>query len=554
MKGSPVQTIKSGTRIRRGESVALRVRMIRVATVVALTMLLFAPSVEALLIPKYDFQAEIPPLSLVSTKTPGRTSAQINFTMLTGEYHGMGSLPGAYALINGESGGGVRGTEKIEVINTKDRDGAVARFTKRECQNAASCAVERTFTGGSLLIDTNSTVVFYSETTKLDHNITSPFGIGVFVNASQALKNGPLGNVTTTHSMLVVGDLVTLSGSFSEPTDSFYAVLGNPNATVRLNDTTSNQTYQGTEYLFRIYGQPTLLMQGAAVGSPFVNGTEGVFRRAGGAALQEGFRPEVLNQAARAFGGRDILLPSLAKGLRDLAPILNGVLLGRAQSPIVNEEEANASSLSIVRFARGVVVPANTSAILSTSTEFVLLGNQGFYTDKEAVDLGFMSFPPFSLLLWIVAAGAIILGFVLRPLLASAQPGAFGGIRLLGLIFHGLAFVVAAILWDQEVKNFLGTSFLTIWTDGAFGKGAILAITAGLELLSFFIASFLFGMPIRFIVNSGLKLGGLKKARGVGKGIGNLATWGLGAPFIPFVLNGFVGSIVDALQKSLGGG
>ncbi len=533
---------------------ASRVKIMRVATAVALTLMLFVPSVEAFLVPKFDFQAEIPPLGLTSTKTPGRTSTQINFTMLTGQYHGAGSLAGAYAVINGDAGGNVRGTQKIEVINTKDRDGAVARFMQGQCQSVSQCGVERTFQGGSLTIDTNSTVVFYSEKTKIHHNITSPFAIGVFVNASQALKNGPLGNVTTTNSLLVVGETVVLSGSITEATDSFYAVLGNPNATIRLNDTSSTQTYQGTQYLFRIYGTPTFLMQGAGVGSPFVNGTQSVFRRAGLAALEEGFKPEVLNQATRAFGGRDILLKPLSDGLRDLAPILNGALVGRTQDPIVNQEEANASALSIIRFQRGDLVPSNSSAILTTETEFVLLGNQGFYTDEEAVDVGFMSFPPFSLLLWFVAAGAIILGFVLRPMLASAQPGAFGGIRLLGWIFHGLAFVIAIILWDQEIKNFLGTSFLTIWTESAFGKGVVLMITGVLEILSFLIASFLFGMPIRFIVNSGLKLGGLKKARGVGKGVGNLATWSLGAPFIPFVLNGFIGSIVDALQKSLGGG
>jgi hypothetical protein len=74
-----------------------------------------------------------------------------------------------------------------------------------------------------------------------------------------------------------------------------------------------------------------------------------------------------------------------------------------------------------------------------------------------------------------------------------------------------------------------------------------------MEIITFSLATLLFGMPIRFLVNSGLKLGGLKKARGVGKGVGNLAVWGLGAPFIPFMLNGVVGTIIDALQKSLGG-
>ncbi|HEX9816468.1 MAG TPA: hypothetical protein VGB18_05765, partial [Candidatus Thermoplasmatota archaeon] len=426
---------------------ASRVNIIRVALSVALTFLLFAPSVEAFLVPKYDFQSEVPPLGLTSKKSPGRTSPDINFTMLTGAYHGTGSLPGAFALLNGDAGGNVHGTQKIEVINTQDREAAVARFMQGQCQSAAACAVERTYQGGTLTIDDNSTIIFYSETTPIHHNITSPFGIGVFVNASQALKNGPLGNVTTTNSMLVVGDTVVLTGSISQTTDSFYAVLGNPNATIRINDTTSTQSYKGVQYLFRIYGTPTFQMQGGGVGSPFVNGTQGVFRRAGLDALEAGFRPELLNEATRAFGGRDILLKSLADGLRDLAPILNGALLGRVQDPIVNKEEANASALSIIRFQRATLTPSNTSAILTTETEFVLLGNQGFYTNEEAVDLGFMSFPPFSLLLWMVAAGAIILGFVLRPMLASSQPGAFGGIRLLGWIFHGLAFVIAIILW-----------------------------------------------------------------------------------------------------------
>jgi hypothetical protein len=553
-RGSDVQSIKSDGSIRGRVRVASSIRILPAVAAVALVLMLWAPSVEAFLVPKYDFSAEIPALSVSSNKTRGGPGAQINFTMLTGAYRGGGTIAGAFTLVDAVAGGSVTNTERIDVINTQDKEGAIARFSQGKCQTVSQCGVERSFAAGTMTLDDNSTLIFYSEKTPLHHNITTPFGIGVFVNASQALRNSQLGNVSLTHSLLVVGEAVTITGKLASATDSFYAVLANPNVTVTVGDAQGSQTYKGQQYLFRFHGTPTFSMQGTGVGAPFVNGTVGVFKRADAADLEAGFRPEHLNTAVRALGGRDILLPSLSKGLRDLGPILNGVLLGRAADPIVNGEEANATDLAIVRFSKGILVPLNTSAMLSAQTEFILLGNQGFYTDQDSLNLGFMRVPPLSLLIWTIAAIAIVLGFVLRPMLASAQPGAFGGIRILGWIFHGLALAIAFILWDQEIKNFLGTSFLTVWTDSAFGKGVVLTITAVLELLSFMIAGLLFGMPIRFIVNSGLKLGGLKKARGVGKGIGNLATWGLGAPFIPFVLNGFVSGIIDALQKSLGGG
>jgi hypothetical protein len=143
---------------------------------------------------------------------------------------------------------------------------------------------------------------------------------------------------------------------------------------------------------------------------------------------------------------------------------------------------------------------------------------------------------------------------MLKPIVAASQISAFGAIRLVGILFHVLALVLAFILWDFELKHFLGTSLLGIFTSGGLGQGTALIITAFFELVPFGMAGLMFGLPVRFVVNNGLKLGGLKKAGGIGKGVGNLATWGLGAPFIPFFLNGIVGPIISALGKALGGG
>jgi hypothetical protein len=71
-------------------------------------------------------------------------------------------------------------------------------------------------------------------------------------------------------------------------------------------------------------------------------------------------------------------------------------------------------------------------------------------------------------------------------------------------------------------------------------------------MVPFAIAAVLFGLPMRFITNGALKLGGLKRAGGFGKGVGNLAIWGIGAPFIPLLLNPFLSPVVGLLGN-LGG-
>lgn len=522
------------------------VRRIGWVFVAFLLMGALAPGAEAALTKSYSFQVELPLVKFGQNQSKDG----LGVTLLTGRFEGGAERTGLYGFVSVRSGT-ITDASKVEVLNTKDQAGAINRAISGQCASAQACAVEATVHNPTVSVTHNSTLILYSETA-LNYTATAPFLLMTLAQPPKDLGGGAIQNLTTEPSLLLVGDALAASGRAANQSNAIYAFLPNDNSTLTIADQNQSKQYTGGKFVFRFYGTPQFAMASSGMLLPFQgDSAHASVTPATGAALRDQFRPETVNDVLRSFGSnQSIVSGGAAKQFREIAPILNGVLFGGVENPVVDAKSRQNASLSLIRFSTIDLYATQGGARASGSSPFVLLG-PGFYTTASGFSLGVLAVPSLSIFLWLLAAGAIVASFVLKPIVAPQQAGGMGTIRLIGLGFHALALVLAFILWDAEIRQFLGTSLITLITSGQ-AQGAMLAITAVFELVPFWSALLLLGMPVRFIVNSGLKLGGLKKARGIGKGVGDLAAWGLGAPFIPFFLNGFISTIIEALSKAIG--
>lgn len=525
---------------------------------IAAPLLLLAvavPGAQAALIPAYDFTVYVAPLNLgESQATSGGDEGLFggrNLTLVTGFVSATGERQGLYGFV-GVNEGIVRSATRVDVINAQDLAGAQQRAISRQCNTFETCVVEKTFQNPTATLSFNSTFLLHSNATQFNYTVQAPFGISTILSPPKELAGAAFGNYTLEQSLLVVGDGLFGGGRLLGTSNEVFGYLPLANSTLTLSDANGSTPYSGTQYLFRFYGSPTFEMKPTGAIVPFVGTVQATFRPSTAEDLAAHFRLETLNEVVGRFGNQTIVLPpEIEREIRQLSSILNGVLLGSAAEPLVDKHTIGPVDFALIRFQRITLVPAAPLGAQGDGrSSFVLLGPEGFYTVKSGARMGPLLVPAFSFVLWLLAAGAIATGFVLKPLFAAPQVGGFGLIRLSGLFFHAFAFVLAFVLWDAEIKRFLGTSLLTLFTQGAFGQYVSLGVAAVFQLVPFALASLLFGMPIRFVINSGLKLGGLKRARGVGKGVGNLATWALGAPFIPLFLNGFIRQVLSAAQSA----
>lgn len=523
------------------------------ALVLTLGVLSLAPSVQAGLISKHTFQVGIDVVSFEGGKEQNVTD--LGLTLMTGQIDANGERKGLYGFVNVRSLT-FSNIEKIEVVNTKDQAGALQRALQGQCSGAEACLIEKTWTNPVVSLFENSTMVLFANSTAVNHTEKAPFGLALLVEPPKDLAGGSLGNLSTEQSGLLMGDQLTGTGRLASApgTNGLYAILPNNQSSLTIVSGDESRTYSGGDIVFHFYGPTQWEVAAAGLLVPFQGDSEIRLSPSPGNVLREQFNVQAVNDVFKSLGSNNsVVPPEVASNFNAIAPILNGVLFGGLAAPVVDQEAREDAKLALIRFSHITVKPAaEGGATASGRTDFLMFGTNGFYTDKTGTNLGFLRVPTLAWILWGLAIGAIIAGFALKPLVAPAQVGAFGAVRLVGLVFHILALTLAFVLWDFEIQAFLGTSLITLFADGALGSGPILVITAFFQLVPFFAAGFLFGLPVRFLVNNGLKLGGLKKAGGIGKGIGDLAIWGLGAPFIPFFLNGVIQPIVEQLGGLFG--
>jgi len=474
-----------------------------------------------------------------------QTGREAHVVLLTGQFESNGTTAG-YFTAAGTRDAIIEDIESLEVYDTGGKPppqsgGPIPRGTR----------LPQFYKNVTLTMSDNASLVYYTGSTKHDYGCLSPFALVLPIDPPDDL--GGLGLGTKTNTSLAIVGASSLSIEMAEHRDALVVFTKrNVNVTVwKDGQAVSNLT--GSDWVYRLVGSARLSLEADALLVPFAGDASATLRPGPAEVAQQELDLNRISQAYQnaipnATGTPPTLDAQVSEQLHQASAIFNGVLLGNpAGYADLGGDERSLGKVTLYRFERFELQPGATRGDIEYegSGTFLLVGDQ-LYTTKAAAGGKTLALPVLSLVLWVLAAAALVLGFVLKPLVAPTPANAARPVRLTALIFHLVMIPLAFVLWDIETRAFLGTSILTLVGGGAT-QGVAFAAVAGIQSLSFTLAWTYFGLPIRFLVNTGFKLMQLKRARGIGKGLSFLSAWGIGSLYYALLLNPFIGLFVDSL-------
>jgi hypothetical protein len=513
------------------------------------------PGANALFLSEKPFQTSVRAKSLTGSGNGSEPSLQ-DLAFFTGSSNWEGEDRGVFGFVDTMTLS-VTSIERVEVFNVTALSSAVAKH-KRPSGSAL-----QEFTDASITLKQHSSVLLLADDARINYACKSPFGIALPILMPNDIFDSAAAAVEGPH-LLTSGRDGECSMKQAVRTDLTDATLLN-NQSVAIvsgmrNGAQETAEFKGTDWAFRLHGEPNYAAQAEGVITPFKSSAKATYAPYGGGDLEQRFGLDALQTLVDAMGGgksenasasQDSGFDQLIETVRSIAPVLNGVFVGNMTSAAVVESKVfKAQGWAFVRFKSMGVLQSSSGGddlALSANARLILV-DRDLYATQSKVDMGPLSIPTLSIILWILAIGAIVASIFMRPFVGAEQIKTYGFMPLLALVFHLLALVAAFILWDFEVKAFLGTSLITLFLGGATGEAAALGLVGLFQVLPFGLAMLFFGYPLRFITNAALKLGGLRKAKGIGKGVGNLAAWGIGAAFLPVLLGGFLAMALGLLS------
>jgi hypothetical protein len=506
-----------------------------------LVVLVGAPSANALLVESTGFRGQIE-----TTKIGGGGNASVDLAVTAGAIHAAGNATGLFSLSRVNSFH-VANATRVGVYDL------ASRGTRIE-ETPWFAGQPPIFVGHDVAIDAsdNASLVVQSPSTNLTFSIDAPFGFGVPLNPPERVQQGGI-DVEVGPSFSIVGD-ASLAGSMTGDQVEWFISPQSNGTILRLVESGGGPTreYAGTNFLFHIVGRASFAASAGSTIVPFEGNVRVQVQPAPDATARNRFDPDGLNEAMASLAGNGSgsgpkIDPELASVLRSFSPLFNGALLGNSAGFLeVGSENRTLGSLTLLRFRSLLLSPTDTPTRVSLEGEGrFLLAGKSLYSDRASADVGPFRIPVFSLVLWVLAGVALVVAFV-RPALLPAEPaGSSRPVRSASLLAYvGLA-VIAFFLWDAEIYALLGSSFLSLLFTGEAGLALGLVLT--LQLLAYGLAYSYFGLPIRYMVNSALKMASMKRARPLGKGLGHLAAWGLGAIHIQLMLDPFLAPLLSRL-------
>lgn len=274
-------------------------------------------------------------------------------------------------------------------------------------------------------------------------------------------------------------------------------------------------------------------------------------------APEDGFARTValLDRSASSFAGANA--PSFAGQAGPLAlmeqvsGLLNGALLvipgdGTSAAPSPREARWGTSDFPVgpVTLARGgdLAVAWRDGQMSVQGEPTFALGRDGFAVEPPArVGL----FPVVSLVLWLVALAAIALFFARRP--PKGDPAI--ALRLASLAAYGLVLVIALALWDRSFADTFGTSAIGVARAEGLSAATLprIGVLAGVELVPWTIAAFLFALPVRIALGVALRyLGRGKSYKGIASAGGLVVLALLGPVYALWCVNLVWGQLARA--------
>jgi hypothetical protein len=510
------------------------------ALLIALTA---AGNAQAALVPVHHIAGTIE-ASAVGKNQSGETP---RLTLLTGQFDLAGSTRGLLTAA-GTLGATVESIDRVVVFNTK---GKAPPTNATGLPPGGTGQLPQTFLNVSLTVSDNSTLVYYTGDSL--HNYTSRSDFALVVPLMPPNDLGGLGLKVASETSLAVVGPASMTLEMVAGTDALLA-FGHKNVNVTVwRGTRPVANFSGNDWVYRLEGHPRLALDADSLLLPFSDDVNATIRPGDRRIAADRLD---LNRVAGAYqsalpnatGAPPTLDPEVGQQVRQASAIFNGVLLGNPKgNATLGGRERDLGPVTLYRFESLALSPGSTRGEIhyEGSGAFLLAGDQ-LYTTKAAAGKSF-PLPVLAIVLWVLAAAALVLGFVLKPIVAPGPANASRPVRLSALVFHLVMIPLAFVLWDAETHVFLGTSILTLLFGGGGSQGVAFSAVAGVQGLSFLLAWTYFGLPIRFLVNTTLKLMQMKRARGLGKGLSYLTAWGLGAGYYALLLNPFIGLFVDSL-------
>lgn len=243
--------------------------------------------------------------------------------------------------------------------------------------------------------------------------------------------------------------------------------------------------------------------------------------------------------------------------LEAFSGLLNGAILiisgGEETPPEPKVATLNGESVDVGPFAlmrsQDLALEWQGSEMRVQGTSTVAVTKDGFAVASPAT-VGI--FPIVSLVLWVVAIGAMVFFVVKRPPKAKTA----WTIRLASAGVNLLVFLVVFWLWDGAFAETFGTSFLTKAGEVGFSSSTAgqLGTLLGLQMLPWSVAALFFALPVRIAVGVGLRyLGKGKSLKGVATASGLISLAVFGPIYALWLLDMLIGQLVAGVPAMMAG-
>jgi hypothetical protein len=242
--------------------------------------------------------------------------------------------------------------------------------------------------------------------------------------------------------------------------------------------------------------------------------------------------------------------------LTTISPIFDGAVLvvqppgnatDAASAPIdatLSKQPIDASPFAFLR-SRDLALSWSGGQVGVQGDSTTTVTKSGFATAPPLV-VGFV--PLLSVLLWLVAIGAVVLFFVKRP---PASKGRWS-LRGIGWLVYLVVLLGVFWVWDRSFAATFGTSVLT----QLFGGGAgfeQLALIFGVEFIPWTICVLLFALPVRIALGVALRYRGEGSSfKGVAKAGGLVSLAVLGPLYALWVVNVMLAGVLAFGPKMFG--
>lgn len=496
-----------------------------------LVLLLF-PAAEAARVPEEYVEGRIKVANVGEVSGDGQQS-RVGIAM--GQVRVTGQTGGVFFFAD-HDGAQISDAARVEVYDVDSGPGKVDPReylrTGRPIIAAHTNAVITVPPGADFVYDANQTLHTVA--------VTSPFAFVVPVLPPENVGNDRI-EVTPVRSVLVSGpnEAQVAMDAGDESQGALFVPDDAARVTVTSDEAPEGAEYAGGDYVLRVMRTGMLEVDGETAMIPMNKTAQAILRPATEEALVAGFDLGRLTRAASSFEGEKNESKPSGEGNDDfansLAPVFNGAIVGNPEGSVrVRGNTVDFGTFTLIRYSEFKFTPGADEDFVAYSAHGPLVfAGDDVQTGASAVGSGVFSLPVLSLILWILAIGAVIAGFVVKPIVPKTPAHRSMKIRMVSILTHVGALVIAFLLWDLELRAFFGSSILSAM--GGPGQNA-LAVVAGVQLATFSFALFLFGLPIALMANSLLKLADLRRAKGVGRGVGYMAAWALGAIHLPLMM------------------